>query len=185
MLTAFLSWQFFKYVDYVLNVITPENFSFDFELAAVINFILLVSVISIALAIFRQKRWALAASGVVGLVFVVLFGATYINWIGVGIVALLFLNARHDGVEEIDQRTKINSRMIVRRCATSVVMALFVLMSFAAFQSPVAKGIAEAGQLPSASQRLMRSIVGSVIGGQIPAGPEKENTISQVAVMVQ
>lgn len=116
-----------------------------------------------------------------GLVFVFLFGATYINLIGVGIGVLLFLNARHDGVEEIEQRTKINSRMIIRRSATSIVMALFVLMSFAAFQSPVAKGVAQAQELPSAGEQLVRSIVDSVIGGQIQDSPEKENLLSEVA----
>ena len=55
---ALLSWQFFGYVDYVLNVITPESFAFDFEAIAVIDFVILVSVISLALAMFRKKRWA-------------------------------------------------------------------------------------------------------------------------------
>lgn len=180
-LIAFLSWQFFRYVDYVLNVITPDSFSFDFEALAVVNFIILVSVISLALAIFRKKKWTLATSGVVGLVYLLTFGWNYINLIGVGITALLFLYARHDGVEEIEQRTKINSRMIVRRSASPVVMALFLLVSFAAFQSPVARGIAEARQLPSAGEQLIRSITESVVGGQIPAGPEKESIINQVS----
>ena len=66
---ALLSWLFFKYVDYVLNVITPDSFSFDFEPVAMINFIFLGSLVSLALAVFRAKRWALAMAGVVGLVF--------------------------------------------------------------------------------------------------------------------
>lgn len=178
---ALLVWWFFRYVDYVFNVITPGSFYFDFEPTAIVNFIVLVSIISLVLAIFRQKRWTLVTAGVVGLVFIVLFGATYTNWIGISIVVLLFLNARRAGVEEIDQRTKINSRMIVRRCASPIVMALFVLTSFAAFQSPVAKGIAKSEQLPSASEQLMRSIVASVIGSQIQvSGPEKENIINEV-----
>ena len=181
MLIAVLSWTFFSYVDYVLNVITPESFSFDFEASAVINFIVLVSVVAIVLAIFRQKRWTLVTAGVVGLIFIALFGATYTNGIGVGMVVLLFLNARHDGVEEIDQRIKINSRMIVRRFATPIVMTLFILISFAAFQSPVAKGIAQAQQLPSAGEQLVRSIIDSVIGSQIEDSPEKENILSEVA----
>lgn len=192
LLVVFLAWKFFSYVDYILNMLTPESFSFDFaapwaslvswrEPAAVANFILLVSVICLALAIFRQKRWTLIMGGIVGLVFVALLGSTYINWVGVAIVILLLLNARRDGVDEIDQRTKINSKTIIRRSAPSVVMAFFVLVSFAAFQSPVAKGIAEAQQLSSASRQILRSIVESVVGGQIPAGPEKESIINQVA----
>lgn len=180
LLVALLALGFFRYVHYVLNIITPSSFDFDFEAVTIINFVILASVISLSLAMFRNKRWALATAGVVGLVFVIFFGATYVNLVGVGITALLFLNARRDGVEEIDQRTKINPRMIVRRCATSVVLALFVLISFAAFQSPAAKGIAEAQQLPSASQQFMRSIVGSVVSSQLPNSPEKENIIDQV-----
>src|SRR3990167_1991546 len=179
-LIAFLAWQFFEYIDYVLNVITPESFAFDFEAIAVVNFVVLVSIISLALPLFRQKRWELVTSGIVGIIFLLFFGWTYINLIGVLIAMSLFEYARFASVEEIDQRTKINSRMIVRRGATGVVLAFFVLISFAAYQSPVATGIAEAEQLPSASQQLMRSVVDSVIGSQIPAGPEKEGVISQV-----
>ncbi len=179
-LIALLAWQFFKYIDYVLNIITPESFNFDFEPAAVINFIILTSIISLALPLFRKKRWELAISGIVGVIFLSFFGFTNINLVGVLIVVSLFEYARFAGVEEIDQRTKINSRMIVRRGATGVVLAFFVLISFAAYQSPVATGIAEAEQLPSATQQLMRSVVDSVIGSQVPAGPEKEGVISQV-----
>lgn len=180
-LIAFLAWWFFRYVDYVFNVITPESFYFDFEGLVIVNFVVLVTVISLALAIFRKKRWELATSGIVGIIFLLLFGFTYINLIGVAIVVSLFEYARHAGVEEIDQRTKINSWMIVRRSAPGVVLAFFVLISFAAYQSPVAKGIAEAEQLPSASGQLMRSIIASVIGSQIEArGQEKENVINEV-----
>ena len=163
-LIAFLAWQFFEYIDYVLNVITPESFAFDFEAIAVVNFVVLVSIISLALPLFRQKRWELVTSGIVGIIFLLFFGWTYINLIGVLIAMSLFEYARFASVEEIDQRTKINSRMIVRRGATGVVLAFFVLVSFAAYQSPVAKGIAAAEQLPSATQQLMRSVVESVIG---------------------
>jgi len=179
-LIALLAWQFFRYVDYVLNVITPESFAFDFEAIAVVNFVVLVSMISLALSLFRKKRWELVTSGIVGIIFLLFFGWTYINLIGVLIAMSLFEYARFAGVEEIDQRTKINSRMIIRRGATGVVLAFFVLVSFAAYQSPVARGIAEAEQLPSATQQLMRSVVDSVIGSQIPAGPEKEGVINQV-----
>lgn len=179
-LIFFLAWQFFRYVNYVLNIITPDSFSFDFEPVAVVSFVLLVSVVSLSLVIFKKKRWELVVSGVVGLMFLLFFGFTYINLIGVSIQISLFEYARYDGVKEIDQRTKINSRMILQRSMPAVVMALFVLVSFAAFQSPVAEGIAKAGQLPSASEQLMRSIVESIIGGQIPSGSEKENIITQV-----
>lgn len=182
LLIAFLSWQFFKYVDYVLNVITPDSFAFDFEVLAVANFIVLASVISLGLAVFSKKRWTLLTAGVVGLIYLLIFGWTYFNWLGIGIIILLFLLARHDGVEEVDQRTKVNSRMIVRRVAPAVITALFVLISFVAYQSPVAKGVAKAERLPSASEQLMRSIVESVIGGQVEAGgQEKENIITQVS----
>lgn len=190
-LIVLLSWQFFKYVDYVLNVITPESFRFDFaalgaslaywrEPMVVISFIVLVSIISLALAIFRNKRWELVTSGIVGLIFFLHFGFNYINLLGVLITISLFEYARHRGVEEIDQRTKINPWMIVRRNASGVVLAFFVLISFAAYQSSVAEGIAQAEQLPSASQQMIRSIVDSIVGSQIPAGPEKESAITQV-----
>ena len=175
-----MAWQFFKYVYYVLNIITPDSFYFDFEVTAVINFIVLLGVVSLGLTIFKQKRWSLITVGVVGLLYLWVFGLTYINWLGAGIVVLLFLLARRYGVEERDQRTKINARMIVRRTVPGIIISIFILISFAAFQSPVAKGIAEAEQLPSASRQMMRTLVESVIGSQIPAGPEKESIISQV-----
>ena len=180
-LIGLLSWQFFKYVDYVLNIITPNSFDFDFEPVAVINFVILTTFIVLSLALFLRKRWALVTAGSVGLVFLIIMGFNYINLIGVAITVPLFLYARNDSVEEINQRTKVNPRMIVRRGATAIVMSLFILISFAAFQSPVAKGIAEAQQLPSASKEFMRSVVDSFIGSQIPAtGQEKENIINEV-----
>ena len=183
-LVAVLAWQFFRYVDYVLNVITPESFSFDFEPAAIINFVVLTSIISLALPLFRKKRWELVTSGIVGIIFLLFFGWSYINLIGALIAMSLFEYARFAGVEEIDQRTKINSRMIVRRGATGVVLAFFVLISFAAYQSPVAEGIAEAEQLPSATQQLMRSVVDSVIGTtetqKKTESTEKEKIVNEV-----
>lgn len=151
-------------------------------MSVIINFVVLVSIISLALAVSRQKRWALVTVGVIGLVYLLIFEPDYISLVGVGVAALLFMYARQGGVEEMDQRIKINPRMIVQRSATSVVMALFLLVSFAAFQSPVAKGIAEAEQLPSATRQLMRSMVESTIGTQIEGGSvEKENIINQVS----
>ena len=179
---AFLAWLFFSYVDYILNIITSDSFVFDLRTLAVIDFVVLTSIVSMALAIFREKRWTLMMAGAVGLVFIALFGADYINWIGIGIAALLFLRARQKGIEEIDQRTKINFRMVIRRSVSSVITAFFVLTSFAAYQSPVAKGIAEAEQLPSVGEQLTRSVVENVIGGQIKfGGPEKENVINQTS----
>lgn len=191
-LIAFLSLGFFRYVSYVFNVITPDSFSFNFaapwtslaywrEPLAILNFVFLVSAIAISLVIFRQKRLAVINGLVVGLIFIYSFGYGYVNWIGAGLTILLFLAARHDGVEEVNERTKLNPRMIIRRTSTFIVIALFVLVSFVAFQSPVAQGIADSQRLPSASEQLMRSIVKSVISHQVEgSNREKENVINQV-----
>jgi hypothetical protein len=172
------------YVNYVLNVVTPESFNFDFESLAVVNFIILVSIIPIIIVVFRNKIWTLILSVIVGLVFIALFGSNYINWLGVGIIIILFLNARKVGVEEIDQRIKINPRTMIRRSAISIIMAFFILISFAAFQSPVAKGIAQNQQLPLASQQLFKSIVKSFINNQISSDLEKESIINQVTIQI-
>ena len=183
-LTAILAWEFFRYLDYIFNTITPDSFSFDFEERAIANFIILTAVTALSLAMFRQKRWALAAGGVVGLIYVYLFGSSYLNWIGVLLTILLFLYTRRAGIDEIDQRTKINISMLIRRSAPAVIISFFVLVSFVAYQSPVATEISRSRQLPSASEKFVRSIINRTLGPQIEAesgSQKKESVIAETA----
>ena len=183
-LTAILAWGFFRYLDYIFNIITPESFRFDFDGIVIANFVILASVTALALPVFRQKRWTLASGGIVGFSYVALFGSTYLNWIGVLLTILLFIYARRAGVEEIDQRTKINIWMIMRRSAPAVTISFFMLISFAAYQSPAATEISYSRQLPSSSERFVRSVINRILGPQIEAeagSQKKENVIAETA----
>lgn len=168
----------------MFNTITPESFSFDFEGIVIANFVILVTITALALAVFRQKRWTLAAGGIVGLIYVCLFGSSYLNWIGVLLTILLFIYARRAGVEEIDQRTSINILTIMRRSVSVVIIPFFILISFAAYQSPVAMEISRSRQLPSASEKFVRSVINKTLGPQIEAeagSQKKENVIAETA----
>lgn len=168
----------------MFNTITPESFSFNFEEIVIANFVILVTITALALAVFRQKQWTLAAGGIVGLIYVYLFGSSYLNWIGVLLTILLFIYARRAGVEEIDQRTSINILTIMHRSASVVIIPFFILISFAAYQSPAAMEISRSRQLPSASEKFVRSVINRTLGPQIEAeagSQKKENVIAETA----
>ena len=64
----------------------------------------------------------------------------------------------------------------------SVVLGIFVLISFAAYQSPLAKEIESSKKLPSGTEVFIRDIVANTIGSRVDTvnEAEKQNIISQI-----
>jgi len=174
---AVLSWQFWRYISYLFESSTPS-----FEPAGVLNFILLASFIALGLILFRQKRWALSLGSVNALFYLIYFGFNPLNLLGVAIlIAFLFFSRMHINAE-INERTKVNSRVILRRGLMGIVIGIFVLISFAAYQSPLAKDIERSKNLPLGAQLFVRGIVESTIGPRVETGSEieKQNIITQI-----
>jgi len=154
----------------------------SFDGMAVLYLVLLLTAVVMGIALFRKKVWALTLSGVVGLVYLLQFGFTQLNLLGVGIFLLFGLYSLTNSRTEIGQRTKINIRRIIQVGAWPVIMGLFVLVSFAVYQSPFAEELSRSEKLPSASQSFIRSIVEQIVGRQVQTDneTEKQNIITQI-----
>src|SRR3989344_3535936 len=174
-----LALMFWGYGSQVSGDVLSGN-SLDFLIVLYLVFILTVVVMGIAL--FQKKIWALTLNGVVGLIYLFQFGFTRLNLLGVGIFLLLGLYSLHNSKTEISQRTKINIKRIIQNGAWPVIMGLFILISFAAYQSPSVQKLKDADRLPSQSEVFIRSIVEKTIGTQIEgaSAAEKRSIINQV-----
>ena len=145
--------------------------------------IFLVTAVVMGIALFQKKIWALTLAGLVGLIYLFQFGFTGLNLLGVGIFLLLGLYSSVNSGAEISQRTKINMRRIVQLSSLPVILGLFILVSFAAYQSPAIQKLKSADRLPSQTETFIRSVVENTIGSQIEAvsKTEKQNIINQVS----
>jgi len=172
-----LSWEFWRYLSYLFESSTP-----DFEPAGVVNFIILSSVLTIGLMLFRKKWHALSFGATHGFFFLIYFGFNPLNLLGVAILIGLLFFSRSQINSELNERFKVNSRAILRRGLMGVVVGIFVLISFAAYQSPLAKEIERSQKLPSGTEVFIRDIVENTIGPRVDTGSEaeKQNIISQI-----
>ena len=172
-----LSWEFWRYLSYLFESSTP-----DFEPAGVVNFIILSSVLTIGLMLFRKKWHALSFGATHGFFFLIYFGFNPLNLLGAAILIGLLFFSRLQINSELNERFKVNSRVILRRGLMGVVLGIFVLISFAAYQSPLAKEIERSQKLPSGTEVFIRDIVENTIGPRVDTGSEaeKQNIISQI-----
>ena len=178
-LVAVLAWRLWAYGQYVsFNATT----GIDFEPAAVLNFVLLISLMVLGYALFQKKIWAMSASSVVGLLFLGYLGFTLLNLIGVGLFILLNLYSQANVVSEITERNKINIRRSLNNGLFPVVIAFFLIISFAAYQSPGVKNLRNAKQLPSQSEVFIKTIIEKTAGSYVQGSPgEKQGVINQIS----
>lgn len=166
-----LAWMFWNYGKHVSSDVLSGT---SFDGLAVLYLVLLLTAVVMGIALFQKKVWALTLSGIVGGIYLFQFGFIGLNLLGVGIFLLLGLYSLANSGSEISQRTKINIRRIIQAGAWPMIMGLFVLISFAVYQSPFAEELEKSERLPSASQNFIRSIVEKIVGVQIPSASERE-----------
>jgi len=154
-----------------------------FDGVAVLYFVLLLTAVVMGIALFKKKIWALTLSGIVGIIYLFQFGFTELNLLGAGIFLLLGLHSLSNSKSEINQRLKINTKRIFQSGAWPLITGLFILISFAVYQSPFSEELEKSERLPSASQNFIRSVVEQTIGNQIQTNNEREkqNIINQIA----
>ena len=148
------SLEFLRYLSYLFESSTP-----DFEPAGVVNFIILSSVLTIGLMLFRGKWHALSFGATHGFFFLIYFGFNPLNLLGAAILIGLLFFSRLQINSELNERFKVNPRVILRRGLMGVVLGIFVLISFAAYQSPLAKEIERSKNLPSGTEVFIRDII--------------------------
>ncbi len=154
----------------------------SFDALAIIYLVLLLTVVSLGIALFQNREWALTLTGIVGLIFLFQFGFTALNLLGVGIALLLGLYSLSNSKGEISQRTKINIKRIIHHGAGPVALGLFLLISFAAYQAPSVQELKNADRLPSRTETIIRSVVENTVGTQIDAASpaQKQYIITQM-----
>ncbi len=154
----------------------------SFDALAVIYLVLLLTAVSLGIALFQKRGWALTLTGIVGLIYLFQFGFTALNLLGVGIVLLLGLYSASNSKTEISQRNKINIKRIIHHGAGPVAMGLFLLISFAAYQAPSIQKLKDANRLPTPVETFIRTVVENTVGTQVQATTpaEKQHIITQI-----
>lgn len=156
----------------------------DIEMLSLGAFLLLTSVIVIGYALFNFKWWAWpsATSLIVGGLFMAQFGFSWLNLTGVLVFMSLNYWAHGRVGGELSQRFKVNISAILRQGLMPVILGIFIMISFAAYQSPLAENLEKTERLPLASQNFIRSIVEQTVGRQVQISNEKEkqNIITQI-----
>jgi len=177
---AVLAWMFWNYGSHVSSDVL---YGTSFDGLAVLYLVLLLTAVVMGIALFQKKLWVLTLSGVVGVMYLFTFGFTGLNLLGAGIFLLFGLYSSSNSRSEINQRTKINMRRIIQAGAWPVITGLFILISFAVYQSPFAEELEKSEKLPSASQNFIRSIVEQTVGRQVQTNneAEKQNIITQIS----
>lgn len=175
-LVAVLAWWMWSFNGNVsFNAVT----GLDFQPRAVGAFILLTSVMVLGYLLFHQnRRWALSTAGIVGLFFFITFGFTWLNLVGWGLFALLVMLANHRIRQEVHERMKLNILRMLEVGLLPLVIGFFILISFAAYQSPFLDQIKKTNSLPSQTYVLFQQIVDKTIGLKIQASnPQQRQTI--------
>ena len=179
-MVAFLAWKLWEYGKYAsFNSFTGV----DLEPASVLNFLLLISVIVLGYILFQQRRWAWTIGGIVGLLFLAMLGWTLLNLVAVGALLLFNLWSATRVRREIHERRILNIVDAFYHGLLPVVLGLFIMISFAAYQSPFAEEVKKTDRLPSQAETIVRSIVEKTIGNKVEGTTpqQKQRAIDQVA----
>lgn len=155
----------------------------DFQLPSLGTFILLIAVLVLGYVLFQKRRWSLSTAGIIGALFLVFFGWHWLNLVAVGIFSLFNLWSANRVRREIVERKVLNISDAFYHGLTPVVLGLFVMISFAAYQSPLLSDIKKSNKLPGQSQVFIQQIVDKTVGQKIPdsASPaQRQKLINEV-----
>lgn len=145
-------------------------------------FILLLSLLSIGLVLFRNRLWSVYLGLISGITYFIIFGIDNINLLGVFILVMLFYHAQDIVHGEMGERIKMNSRVLIRKGLTNFVVAFFVLASFAAYKSPAIDSFKNITELPSSTSVFVKNISEQTLSGQLQGATpaQKEQILDQV-----
>lgn len=146
-------------------------------------FIVLLSLLSLGFILFRGKKNGLILAGIVVFMYFILFKVSNFNLVGATALILLFIFIDDLVASEINERLKINPRILVKKGMSNLVLGLFILTSFAAYQSPAIEQFKNIQKLPTSSEVFIKAIVEQTLGGQVKEASlqEKELIFNQVA----
>lgn len=173
---GFWMWSYGHSVSF--NSVTGLNFNLPAGLA----FVLLTTVIALGYVLFPSQKWALSVSGIIGLIFMVFLGFTWLNLLAVIGFYLFNLYAVSKVEAEMLGRVKLNIRMALTHGLYPVIIGLFLMISFAAYQSQLVKDIESSKRLPSQIQTFFQQISSQMYSTKIEGTPKQKQAIfNQIA----
>ncbi len=155
----------------------------DIQFPSLVAFLLLTAVIVMGYIMFRQRRWAGSITAILGILFMMAFGWNYLNLIAVAIVLGFNFWSATRVRREINERRILNITDAFYHGLMPVVLGLFVMISFAAYQSPLLSEIKTAQELPSQTQVLFQQLVEGTVGQKIqaPTVQQRNRLINEIA----
>jgi len=140
-------------------------------------FVVLASFLSVGLIMFRDRLWSVYLGLIVGITYLLNFGISNLNLVGVFILVLLFYHAQDIVQGEIVERIKMNSRLLIRKSLSNFLVAFFILISFAAYQSPAIENFKGQEKIPSSGEVFIRNLIQQTFVSQIDEASPKEKEV--------
>ncbi len=158
----------------------------DFKIPALAAFILITAVLVLGYIVFQKRRWSLTATAVIGFFFMLFFGWNWLNLSAILIFLVFNLWSATRVRREIVERRILNIQDAFYHGLTPIVFGLFVMISFAAYQSSWADQIKKANQLPNQTQVFIQQIIDKFAGNKIQARTtgQRREVVNQVSSQV-
>ena len=145
-------------------------------------FVALLSLLAVGLILFQNRLWSVYLGLIAGVTYLLVFGISNVNLVGTFILVMLFYHAQDMVHGEISERIKMNSRILIRKGLANFIVAFFVLISFAAYQSPAIESFKDITELPSATNIFIKKVAEQSLRGQLAEVEpgQKEAVLNQV-----
>ncbi|MEX1063841.1 MAG: hypothetical protein WD898_00375 [Candidatus Paceibacterota bacterium] len=143
----------------------------------------LTALLGLAFMLLKNILWRIVASVITGLPFFVIFGFNKFYLLAFGSLILLHLYAMKNIRAEVEQRTEIDIRIIMRRGLGMVIMPILIMVSFAFFFSPNVQASAKDNQLPPTFKQVIRTVMAGFLGGELEELPPEEREQTETAIV--
>jgi len=154
---------FWFYIDRWLNHSGALTYS-NWNMLSLVFLVFLISAVSVGLMLFRNKYVALAILGLVILPQLIFFGFTLLNLLGLVIFLLFGYNARSRLYNELEQRIKFKAGVIIRNSIKPLILGMFLVVSFSAYQSSALESVKKMDKVPSIGTTFVKELVQKMIG---------------------
>ena len=161
---------------YTAGVISHSSDSFDLDPEGIIYLLMFASVIALGFALFQKKWLILSFSAAIGVPYLLALPG---YWAGAGIAFMLLflLYSWSATVRELKERSKVNIGEVLKRSLGGVILAIFIAVSFAAYESPLAAELEKTQRLPSSTERFIAGVVRGTIGTRLEGSEQEKQTI--------
>lgn len=177
---ALLAWQLWDYVGY-LSVTSLDRV--DLEPVALFNVALLAAMAALGFIVFKSRLQVYLVTGVMVAVFMILLGYAHLYLTGALIGLLFNLYGWRNIHRELKDRTSVSVRRLIQSGGRWVILSIFVMSSFAAYNSQAFQEIKNTNQLPPQIERVVMIFVEKTTDEDTNGSnePERQNVINEVS----